>query len=416
MRTATAVLLASGALPAIAHACSKTPVTVQRFAKSSLSFIGTAKSDTVQAGPGDVQYVVEPGHFGPARNRVVYGQRVSVERVAEYARAMLPSGVREVVLIPWDYDAACRPTPWARSAKWMEPEVRGVYTATLRAESHWINGMPTLDVFSPEFVPYLPSKPHRLDGEAPALSIEELLDVASRVPDPEEMNRDPESASGPFLEWAKAHPELSKRSPAAGLAWDAVYAVYTVLLKRTRVDIAGTWKFTATVDGEPSRVFYARTHERPTTQWYDDSPAAVTARGKRQPWEMLRIDGYTVIAAVSSSLEKLYAGCANMTVSGYMSQRVPGVQGSTPNRIVGDLELSLINGAFRGDTTFVAYKSVSPETAADSVAFAARGNGVLFETGSDEVMRVAQTWWLGAGRVLVVRGERVSGEVGKCAW
>jgi hypothetical protein len=424
-RLILAICTASVLAPGLVFACTKTPFTVQRFTSSTVSFVGTSSADTLRAGPDDVRF--EPPEVPRVPStRTVYGQRVRVERVAEYAREMLPSGVREVVLIPWSYGSGCQPIVWLGSARWITSGTRGVFTAELRERSHWVDGVPTLDVFSTQFVPTRSVKPNSRNGELPELSADELLDVASHVPDPELLKRDPENASRDFLEWARANAHLSKRVPAAGVVNDVVYDVREAMVRQARVDIAGTWKFTVSVEGEPLREFYARTEAIATEEWRDGSPEGAAMWRNREPWDVLPLGGYNLMTGTRLSLGQLPTGCMRGNGSGRMYQRAIGVSGSTPNRIRGEMELGWVNSAFGGDTTFSAYIEKKRENAADSVAYAgasaaARAAGVrvgkesvVFETGADGVMRVEQGWWLGEGRVVVVRGERVSGVVGKC--
>ncbi|MGV3710400.1 MAG: hypothetical protein ACO1Q7_16325 [Gemmatimonas sp.] len=418
-----AVCAAGAVTPSVALACRKTPFTVQRFTSSTVNVIGTPTSDTVRAGPGDVRHVPPDVARGPS-TRDVYGQTVKVERIADYTRTMLPEGVREVVIVAWAYSSTCQPVISMGSARWLRTGMRGVYTAELRARSHWVNGVPVLDVFSPEFVPVRSGNPNRPNGDAPELSADELLDVASRLPDPDEVRQNPERASRSFLQWAQANPQLTRRLPAAGVVHDLVYEVRDATRRRAHVDIAGTWRFTASVEGEPAREFYARTSAVAGSEWYGDPKVAVVVRGDRDPWDVAPIRGLVVSAALSPSLAKLPTGCGGAGSRGYLNQRVIGVGGSTPDRIGGEIELELVNRALAGDTGFRAYVAVQPRTPADSamlvserVARGLRGDGeVEFVTGADGVMRVGQVWGLRERRVLVVRGERVSGETGKCAW
>ncbi|MGV3710401.1 MAG: hypothetical protein ACO1Q7_16330 [Gemmatimonas sp.] len=410
-------------MPSLAYACSPLPVTVERFRSATVSFIGAAKSDTVRAGPGDVEYSLEQASAAPSRNRALYGQRVSVERVAGYAREMLPEGVREVVLIPWGASSLCHPIPWSMSVRWLEPGVRGVFTAELRAKSHWVNGVPTMDVFSPGALPYRPTTRNARNGQDAPLSADELLDVASQLPDPELMKIDSERAGRSFLDWAKSHRDVWKRSPADEVMANVMSTSVMQHRKRIRPEIAGTWKFTASVEGEPSRVLFARTHAFPLHEWHDSSPEAMAIAALREPWDIPQMRGYEMIMGLSPTIENLYTTCANTVNHNYMSQRAIGVSGSTPERIEGDFDIGVANVQFVRDTAFRAYKAVKVETAGDSAAFAAakaargvREGGVFFETGADGVMRVEKAWWLGAGRVLVIRGERVSGVLGKCEW
>jgi hypothetical protein len=112
------------------------------------------RSRNTDTRPAGVEVPVgAPEHFGPGIARAIYGQRVRVNRLTASARAALPEGVREVLLVPWDYGADCRPVPWSRSAGWLPDTLTGVFAATLRAREHWAGDLPTLDI-TPFAQPY----------------------------------------------------------------------------------------------------------------------------------------------------------------------------------------------------------------------------------------------------------------------
>ncbi len=140
-----------------AHACSLvSPWEIRRA--SRLEFMGTPLPDTVLAGAGSRTFSEQAGHFGPGTARTIYGQRVSVDRLGARARRALPAGVREVVLVPWDYGADCRPVPWSRSARWLPDTRSGLFAAQLRPREHWAGNVPTFDI-TPFMQPYYDPSP-----------------------------------------------------------------------------------------------------------------------------------------------------------------------------------------------------------------------------------------------------------------
>jgi hypothetical protein len=149
---AASSLLASLGAPT-AHACSLVSPWQYRQA-SRLEFIGAALPDTVFAGAGTTTFNEEPGHFGRGRARPIHGQRVRVVQLGERARRALPPGVREVLLVPWDYDMSCQTAIWGPSARWVRDSAPGVFAARLRPRAHWAGDLPTLDI-----VPFL--QPYR---------------------------------------------------------------------------------------------------------------------------------------------------------------------------------------------------------------------------------------------------------------
>ena len=59
---------------------------------------------------------------------------IRVERMGGPATGRIPAGVHDVVVVPWDYDPACRPLPWGKSARWVELSEPVLFIAVLRAE------------------------------------------------------------------------------------------------------------------------------------------------------------------------------------------------------------------------------------------------------------------------------------------
>ncbi len=189
LRTAVArslligTMLASAATPV--SACSLTPPWEYRRA-GRIEFVGTPVHDTVFAGPGIWTPTEGPGHFGPGRARAVYGQRVRVDRMTTHARRVLPAGVREVVLVPWDYGVDCATVPWSRSAGFLPDTLVGVFAAYLRPRAQWAGDLPTLDLV-PFLQPYRdpPTDPRIRDWwRGPRLSAAGLMDLYDALWEP----------------------------------------------------------------------------------------------------------------------------------------------------------------------------------------------------------------------------------------
>lgn len=208
-----------------AGVCSIVPVAT--FRDTSVSyFVATANPDTVFAGPGQVRPSIESGHWGPANNRAIYGQLVTILRLrgankpdAESAFARQRS--RTAVVVPWDYDPGCQPVPWARSARWVTNPQPGFYRARLRAHVEWIDGRPTYDAFRADIEPYPHGKYFERgyrntdSAQAPgALTASEYFDLYSALPALAEARRDPEGALKRLIEWEARHPEQARRFPA----------------------------------------------------------------------------------------------------------------------------------------------------------------------------------------------------------
>lgn len=261
-----AALLASIA-PGLVHACSLSPFPMTRD-PVGVYLIGTALGDTVAVGPGGVKLGEGSGHYGLGTARPLYGQVVAVEQIGEPWRQSLPNQVSRVVLVPWDYDASCNPVPWTRSAKWQPLGTRGVYHAALRSSEYWVDGLPTLDVFAPEFAPYPSGPGYRWEREQARregsltfheLDAEHYLDLVERLPTADGLGEDAIGAATPMWAWVAEHPDLASAWPATRLA---EYTRYFVGVKRTRAyhsPIAGTYLVEVTARGGLSSRYYLRT-------------------------------------------------------------------------------------------------------------------------------------------------------------
>ncbi len=273
--------------PRAASACSLIPTfRVPSVQSSALRFLGHATGDTVPVGTGRVRLGTGDGHLGrPAAYGAIYGQVVRVERLAAEMSPTVSAAVRaasgRVVLVPWDYGADCRPLPWTQSARWLPDTVRGLYQGTLRDRAHWVAGLPTLDVFAPQYMPYTgaardlsrrPPARTGADSALPALTPDELLDVLSILPTHEAAQANPDAAYAPLRAWAAVHSSLARREPARDLIRAAEYQVSAFRFSRRAVPLPGTYRITIRLAADTpgasdadSATFYVRTEDRPTS-------------------------------------------------------------------------------------------------------------------------------------------------------
>lgn len=265
-----AYALAAALLPAATpgSVCTKDDFVGVRL-PGEAHFTGTALADTLFTGPGSVAYRVQPGHFGPARERAIYGQLVSIEQIGGLAAVDLPASVSRVVLVAWDYGPECTPTPWPRSARWIEAGTRGLFIAGLRDSAHWTNGLPTFDVHEPQFVPY----PHRIlrFGHVQAdslLTIEQLFALMEILPEADQLRNSPDSALQPLFAWARANPELAIRYPADDALWYTYEVRARHIFRNISPTPAGTYRFTFSMTGAAARTLYVRTRAVPTRELF----------------------------------------------------------------------------------------------------------------------------------------------------
>lgn len=256
-----AVLAALGVLaPATAHACSRGTFWM---ARPPLYFLASALPDTVQAGPGPVEFHLERGESGPART--IFGQVVRIEELGRNAPPALTEALRahgpEVVLVRWGYGADCRTTQWGGSARWIETAETELFTARLRDPGDWVGGRPTLDV-NAYHTPY----PHarvtdmEYDGEE-MMTARELFALMHLLPTFEEgmESADPYPFVAPLFRWARANPALARRFPATEVLESAYEASQPCVAPEGPSPAAGTYRVTLEVEGEPPRTLFIRT-------------------------------------------------------------------------------------------------------------------------------------------------------------
>ena len=245
-------------------------------------FLGSALPDSMYAGPGDIQPQGSgPGHAGPAGPGAFLGQLVRVERLDPQASDDLRRGVEQsggrVLLVPWDYDAGCQTVPRVARATWVEAGRSGLFSGRLRRPAHWRNGIPILDVLTPEFEPYpFPVDAWERDTSRQATA-EELFAFVGDLP----------TRTGTFttsaaweeeLEqrhlwlqaWAKEHPALAALPPIRGeiaVAKDGFLRRHASY-RRIKSPIAGTWELRVVLEGSDTLRFYARTAETPIQAAY----------------------------------------------------------------------------------------------------------------------------------------------------
>jgi hypothetical protein len=205
--------------------CSLVPVAV--FRDSGVThLVGTALSDTVPTGIGAIQPSEEGGHWGGGRMRAVFGQVIRVDRLGgadsiQLERAFTKLGVREVVVVPWDYGPDCRPVVWGRSFRWVSSDAPGFYRLHLRPDTAWSSGRPVFDAFHADLEPY----PHGVFFErgyggtdairsGPTLTPAEYFVFYSALPSSADARARPQDARAILDAWEQAHPDLAGKYPA----------------------------------------------------------------------------------------------------------------------------------------------------------------------------------------------------------
>ena len=408
------------AVPAPSHACSKGGFPFVRSA-STAHFIGMSTADTVFAGTGSVRYVVAPGHSGPAGERAVFGQVVSVERLGGLASLALRQPAGRVVLVPWDYGADCTPTPWTRSAAWLEPGTRGLFTAVLRDSAHWAGGVPTFDIFTPEREPY----PHRLRWQLRGRNLsadsivpmEELFQLMELFPDQRLLPDSAEAATEQLFAWARTNPALARRFPIADVLTAARWMVGTQRLRAIESPLAGTYQMTASLPGGPARTFYARTRRVPTSEW---NVSRSLPRQVDDPTVVPRPEGYHLLAAVAESLAALPKSCdrgRDPDREAYIAVLNPPPDSTAgARRWAGKLEVSLVKRALVADAELDQFAREEFDAARRRFRTGQPAETpAQFVQSADGTIRLEQRITLEDGRSLTIRGIRISPDVVACA-
>lgn len=407
--TITFALLASYVLaPIDAVACSK--VGLHLLGNSHAVFTGTAMPDTLPAGRGAISYGTGGGHYGRGAKRSIFGQRVIVDRIGGPAAAGLPAGVREMVVVPWDYDGACDPLPWGRSARWVQPGTRGLYIASLRPAEHWVDGIPTLDVHEPGAVPYtgVYREPPPRGETASLLSPDELFGLYQALPPFQELRDDGPRSIAALRSWVAAHPGLAARPPAEFLLGDVRNYLRAAELRNSDHPVLGTWRFTLRLPGDSSRVFYARTEDAPDQEWGAHTQEEAAADVLKGP----PAQGYSFRVTIATRLEGLPGAPrrADANSNGSMAAMVRA-DSTAAGEVAwgGAIDSSILSQAFPRHP--LVREAV---TLADSISIERYVEGFPEEVlaryfrGSDGILHVRQSFPLRDGRELVLEGEQVS--------
>ncbi|MEJ2539508.1 MAG: hypothetical protein P8188_05995 [Gemmatimonadota bacterium] len=286
-------LSASAHPPAPPDFCSKIPFASGVRPEAGV-FVGAPRTDSVWAGPGSVEYVSGPGHSGSGRGRRIYGQ------VFEVQRYMDPTpGLREherVAVVPWDYGPGCRPVPWSRSAVWVTEMERGLLRGTLREESEWVGGMPTYDVWTPEFGWYT-GRPFREFGRTPeevddALSVDELFELYALLPTWPEIQARGWDAASPAVAWMKDRTPDGTAYPVASIAQGLIRAAEDHRAREVDLRVRGTWEISVQLPSGRVETVYWRTSASAEGAWYEMLHPGRRDTTRVAPWDR-RADGFS---------------------------------------------------------------------------------------------------------------------------
>lgn len=394
-------------LPHTVDACSKVPVSIQRWSRNTVLFVGVAQADTMLAGAGTVGFTVAPGHFGRAGTRSIFGQVVSVESLPSVDRKLLPRETTRVLLVPWDYGADCRPTPWMRSAQWIPSGTRGIYNAQLRERTAWVNDIPTLDVMSPAFTPYTGKAGRYGEPDSMVLSVDELFPVIDVMPDPQVMSDDPARAVEPFLTWVRANREVLERSPINMLHFETMSWARDRAFARIESPLLGTYRFTVSIPGHTDRVFFGRTGAKPYYDWYWRRSDKVTTDPTTMQWAV----GYFMLVQLATNADSLSDRCAPKSAD--VGADIAHADSGGVRVWRGFVDMPMLTAMFPADTALVPYA----ESWSKGFAARQRTHGdapARFTMRSGGLLQLHAEFPLDENRRVVLRGERISRDVSRC--
>lgn len=250
-------------------------------ASGTTAFIGRARPDTVLAGAGEVEFVIGPGHFGPPGSRAIHGQLVEVERFGA-ATGLDAASHPVAVVVPWDYDPACRTTPWTASARFLDVGRRGVYRVRERPREHWVEGLPTFDAFFPQIQGF-PGGTRISRDRGPTLSVDQFFELYELLPSEEELREAHWAAAEPVMVWARESPERLALYPAEEVVRGLAYAADRARARHLDVPVAGTYEVVVHLPSGSSERFYLRTAAAPAGAWLGHGfPRTRSERGP--PW------------------------------------------------------------------------------------------------------------------------------------
>ena len=404
-------------VPVSGHACSKIGFHPVRSARMA-HFIATPTMDTMLAGVGDVprrSALVSHATHGSR----IFGQVVSVERTGGLAAQALRGPTQRVVLVPWGYQPDCEIIPWRGAATWAAPGSRGLFTGILRDSAHWAGGLPTFDIFDPYHQPY-PTRSGRIRSASPdsIVPIDELFDLMALFPEQEALRDSPEAATAALFAWARANPAKARRYPIPLALSSSRYAIASQRLRSIASPMAGTYRFTVSLNGGVAQTFHARTRRAPVSAWdYLPRPE----RPDDDPTFVRRPDGYYLLTAVASLPGQLPQRCDDGRIArreGYMAVVDRQRASNAPRREwAGVLETSLVEQAFPADTALVRFAKAAEEAYATRYRTGRPAETpARFVMAVDGTVTVEQQLRLDDGRTLVLRGVRISPDVIGCPW
>ena len=400
--------------PPPAFACTKGSLGAP-LGDRMVFFTGTATADTLRAGPGSVRYGMGGGHFAAGVEREIYGQVVAVDALGGRAVEGWADGAEEVVVVPWDYDPSCRPLPWGRSARWVQPGTEGLYIAELRPPEQWVDDKPTVDLHNPGNLPYTATERMRgMRSETPVDSMlrpAQLFELYRALPSAGEIETAGTAALRGVRDWIERNPELVRRPPVDLLVGSVVSIADRVDLSRRDHPVHGTWRFDIRLPDGSARTVYGRTDPHSTDRW---DPSHERFEWTREQLLPPLAEGITLMITFANALDALPDTVQSMNLT---RGRIHTVSGMDPSAAedrswAGSLDYTFLSAALGSHP--VVHRVFLERTERYRALYLAGSPDPMPATFTREPaggLRVRQSYPLPGGEQVIVDGEQLSREV-----
>ncbi len=180
---------------------------------SDIAFLGSARPDTLGVPLVDAFTGMLSGFSLPSLGSTRFGQLVDIDRLSLRRPADMPPGERRVVLVPWGLGSNCGLTRWIASSRWLPIGMRGILYGSLRERRHWVQGIPTADVWVIRGHPIWPENPSPADS-ATTMNAQQALDLLDALPSDSSLQAAPSEAFRGFQAKLSARPRLHEKSVA----------------------------------------------------------------------------------------------------------------------------------------------------------------------------------------------------------
>ena len=294
-------------------------------------FVATAIADTVPTAEGGV-----------------FGQVADIERLGGSGTDDAQvDNVSRGLLVPWGFDAQCRPIRWSGSWQWSNPGSRGFYRGRLRSRRDWVDGRPTIDVYGAAWEGF-PASPwsHPMAAGMPKLSADELYDLYDRLPTREEVVDRPYGAVSALVEWRREAGVVADRYPAPTILEAAFEVAEVVRVRQEPIPFAGTYRIGVESGGDTLASFWLRTGESGAAPW---SPARTV--GQREvsasPAPSGAVAAPASLASRMDALENAAPACERKTALG--GSETATTIGENAHGWRAELSLSLVASCFPDD-------------------------------------------------------------------